>query len=229
MRIRRTLPSSLSAWICLATRIVAKRLASVTGMCLMVASIAHAAVTSPKSGYTKFILMQPDASARLRWLAILVARISSNTRACSLAYGRSDSIAGIRASAQKSNYELIERDDFDTLQLPGGTIDTRKGTAGSLPGRALMPFPAEDVAVTWLIQFVGPPMNSWKESVTATRVTLVHVTEVMATHLNDLRIAIEPTQDLLQIPRISYCHPSPVPHSTVISATDFQELRDGLK
>jgi hypothetical protein len=142
-------------------------------VCLFASTSRAASTSSARPNWSKFLLILPNASAPPTLAHDLGGEELERYDDMLLAYGPSDAIAAISTRARTANVEMIPRDDFDLLQLPGGTIDTRKGTQASLPGRALMPVPAEGVTATWMIQFIGPPQKSWEASVAATGATLV--------------------------------------------------------
>jgi len=55
------------------------------------------------------------------------------------------------------------------------------------------------------------------------------VTLVKATHLTDLRGALDAARGLLLLPAISYTRPSIVAGTTTIAAVDINDLRNGVQ
>jgi hypothetical protein len=68
---------------------------------------------------------------------------------------------------------ITPRDDYDLIYVNGLLVDSRLGTARSIPAATLDPSYSTDGWGTWLIQFSGPMKRSWVEQVGAEGVILV--------------------------------------------------------
>ena len=151
----------------------------VTALCAILSSAMWSwsplrAVT-PKEGYKKVVLrhIETGKGKPPRITDGLDAEIVEEYAEFTALYVADDAIPELRVRAADAKLELSVRDDFDILQLPGGHIDARIGTARSLPGKSLGPAEHAGSAGSYLLQFGGPITPEWKSAVAALGVRFI--------------------------------------------------------
>lgn len=117
---------------------------------------------SPKRGHSKFLVHYPNVSAAAQLpFDDLDAEVLEDYQSMRLGYVKAADAPILQARAAELGQQVVLADDFDRLFPPGGALDVRLGTEGSLPGRTLRaPYPAGRHGL-YLIQFIGPPKADW--------------------------------------------------------------------
>ena len=75
-------------------------------------------------------------------------------------------VAALEAQAAKEKFRVRVRDDFDLLELPGGTIDAREGLGNVAPEKLARDYPPGKAGV-FVVQFTAPLRAEWMDGMRA--------------------------------------------------------------
>ncbi len=146
----------------------------ISAVLLFAGAVVNAAPARPaRVGWSKMLFVQPNASAPAQLLAGLDAEVLQQYDDFFLAYVANGAIESAKGRGRDAGIANVVRDEYDVLQLPGGNIDARIGFANSLPHRAESSLPAGGETGLWLVQFTGPVLQRWQQSVRDLGVTPV--------------------------------------------------------
>lgn len=143
---------------------------------LVVLPPASAAGFAPRTGHRKVVIEHPRPQSHADAAALLHAGgagVVEHYDSYTVGYARESALPGLMRAAAARNAGITVYDDFDTIALPGGTIDARIGTAASNPGRTLSRGYAEGETGLFLVQFAGPVRSHWKDAVRTAGATVV--------------------------------------------------------
>lgn len=129
-----------------------------------VATIGPAFAATPTPGWTKVILRSADdlvgsvpadlpqrAGGRKIWDYASYKLVAVPTPA----------LKGLRTAAEALGINVEIKDEFDILEPPGGSIDTRRESGPPLPSRQRITPYVSGTQGLFLIQFIGPPIPEW--------------------------------------------------------------------
>jgi hypothetical protein len=154
------------------------------GLQLLSATVIVAGVASPlmafnpRGGHTKVVvsknlMMKPNASAAAMLIEKGGGEIVQEYETQTVAYFLTESLKSLADRAVQLAVEIRIREDFDQIFLPEGTIDARKGVAGSLPGLHLSAPYKKGESGVHLLQFAAPILPEWEKQVESLGVKLV--------------------------------------------------------
>jgi hypothetical protein len=145
----------------------------------IVAGVASPLIAfNPRGGHTKVVvsknlMMKPNASAAAMLIEKGGGEIVQEYETQTLAYFLTESLKSLADRAAQLGVEIRVREDFDQVFLPEGTVDARKGVAGSLPGLHLSAPYKKGESGVYLLQFAGPILPEWEKQVESLGVKLV--------------------------------------------------------
>lgn len=154
---------------------IARRTSAVFSVVVVLLAATSAQALKPKERYKKVVLrhVAPQRGTPPRIIEGLDAEIVHEYPDATMVYVAQDDLPEVARRAGLGKLEITVRDDFDILQLPGGYIDARRGTAASLPGMPLGPAGQAGRRGVYLLQFAGPITQAWREAVAAEEITFI--------------------------------------------------------
>ena len=127
---------------------------------------AFAAMALP--GHSKVILFkQSSTSAPAVALSDVITSLVQDYQAFTLVYVSTPLLDTLRTRAAEEGIEAVVRDEYDTFYSNGMTVDARIGTAASIPGAILSPPYPSGASGAYVVQFIGPILDSWLEQTKA--------------------------------------------------------------
>jgi fibronectin type III domain protein len=173
---------------------------------LLCATSMLGAVAIP--GKSKALLFkQPNASAPAALLSDVISEVDQDYPAFTLASVATSLIATLEARAATANVEAVVRDEFDKIFLNGKVIDARIGTLASVPGATLSPpYPASGTGA-YIVQFIGPILDSWVDQLRAVGAVPVQFVPFNAVIVGATPTAIQQIGALPVVQFIDQVHP----------------------
>lgn len=137
----------------------------------MLGSALPGFAAEPQPGRSKvairYLFTMPDASAPASLLSSVGGTVLEEYESMLLGSIPSGRARDFQSLAEALRFDAEVRDEFDVIRLPLGSLDVRRGIAGSFPGRLPSVPYAPGLAGVYLVQFIGPILPEWHTAIRA--------------------------------------------------------------
>lgn len=169
----------------------------------LLAALSLTAAPKAKNGFVKVLVQHGvNTSAPDQMLAGIDGEVVRRYESYTVVQMEQQEVQAFAERARQSGVEMELVRHYDQMFLPGAVTDARLGARGSHPGRLLVERYAQGREGLYVVQFVGPILPEWQESVknAGAKVFTYVQFNALVVVANEAVAA-----DLAALPHVQYC------------------------